>query len=373
MPFPLIPVLIGAGVGAMAGGMSGDDGWDWNKALMGGVFGAATGGIGAGALGGAAALGGVGAAGAASGATSAGSVLAASGGSALGGSTLGLTSAATPAAAGLASTTAMPAGLSGLTYGMGPQALASSGAQTGSLAGVTNTPLMHSYANPNVGNQFTKAGSQFMTNKTANPNIGNQFTKAGSEFMTDKTTGSGFDYGKLGDTLQSFGGDSEQQAPSSFPDPAALSSGTGSGGNSIETELERERQAIQGGIPSSGATGLSGVERAAKGGIATKFGMMKTPSGALTGGEIVGPGTGTSDTIRSAIYPDLASKLGASSMQAPQGGGHQVQKAALSDGEFVLTAKAVEGLGKNANAPPGKEREYGSKLLDQAMNQWQRI
>ena len=183
----------------------------------------------------------------------------------------------------------------------------------------------------------------------------------------------GFDYGKLGDTLQSFGEDSEQQAPNSFPDPAPLSAGTGSGGDSVEVELERERQAIQGGIPSSGATGLSGVETAARGGIATKFGMMKTPSGALTGGEIVGPGTGTSDTIRSAIYPDLASKLGSSSMQALQGGGHQVQKAALSDGEFVLTAKAVEGLGKNANAPPGQEREYGSKLLDMAMNQWQRV
>ena len=35
--------------------------------------------------------------------------------------------------------------IGGLSYGMGPQALAASGAQTGSLGGLTNTPLMHSY------------------------------------------------------------------------------------------------------------------------------------------------------------------------------------------------------------------------------------
>ena len=182
----------------------------------------------------------------------------------------------------------------------------------------------------------------------------------------------GFDYGKLGETLQSFGEEpQEAQASPGFGSPPALAPINPSS-NSIAEDLLRERQAIQNAIPGSGEIGLRNVETAARGGIATKFGMMKTPSGSLTGGEIVGPGTGTSDTIRSAIYPDLASKLGASSTQALQGGGHQVQKAALSDGEFVVTAKAVEGLGKDANAPPGQEREYGSKLLDMAMNQWQR-
>ena len=367
MPFPLVAIAIGAGIGALAGGMSGEDGFDWKRALMGGVLGGATGGIGAAALAPAAAM-------------SAGPLAASTvGASTLGaGAATGLGASAAPAA-GLASTTApglaamggvggttAPAGLSGLSYGMGPQALASSGAQTGFAGGVTNTPLMHSYARlPNAGKVPVSYGKYGPT------------TKAGfaqnEALMKEATAGAGFDYGKLGESLQSFGEDSEQQAPNSFPDPAPLSAGTGSGGDSVEVELERERQAIQGGIPSSGATGLSGVETAARGGIATKFGMMKTPSGALTGGEIVGPGTGTSDTIRSAIYPDLASKLGSSSMQALQGGGHQVQKAALSDGEFVLTAKAVEGLGKNANAPPGQEREYGSKLLDMAMNQWQRV
>lgn len=350
MPFPLAAVLIGAGIGAMAGGMSGDDGWDWNKALLGGVFGGATGGIGAAAFGGAAAGGAaLGGAGAASGATSAGSVLAASGGSALGGSTLGLTGAA---AAPVAATAVAPAGLSGLgSYGMGPQALASSGAQTAGVTGVTNTPLMHSYANPNVGNQFTKAGSDFMTKQTA---------------------GKPFDYGQLGESIQSFGdiaGEAEQKEPFE-PLPLPRENPMSQQEQTIARDLEESRQSIYGSVPGGTSSGLGGIATAAKGGIATRFGMMKTPSGSLTGGEIVGPGTGTSDTIRSGIYPDIASKLGASSSNIGQG--HNVQQAALSDGEYVITAAAVENLGQGAGAPAGQEREFGSKLLDRAMNEWQR-
>jgi hypothetical protein len=52
--------------------------------------------------------------------------------------------------------------------------------------------------------------------------------------------------------------------------------------------------------------------------------------GFAMGGEIEGPGTGTSDSIPAEIYQD----------------GKPVQKAALSDGEFVMTAKAVKGAGK---------------------------
>jgi hypothetical protein len=357
MPFPLIPVLIGAGIGAMAGGMSGEDGWDWKRAFGGALLGGATGGVGAAAMAPAAAM-------------SAGPLAASTAGaSTLGAGTVtGLGASAAPAA-GLASTTApglaamggvggttAPAGLSGVGgigglgfSGSSPAAIQAAQAKAALLAPGKAVPVSYGKYGPT-----TKAG--FAQNEA---------------LMKEATAG--FDYGQLGDTLQSMGGEAQQESPNSFPDPAPLQVGQGRGSDSVTTDLERERQAIQASIPTSGATGLSGVERAAKGGIATKFGMMKTPSGSLTGGEIVGPGTGTSDTIRSAIYPDLASKLGASSMQALQGGGHQVQKAALSDGEFVLTAKAVEGLGKNANAPPGQEREYGSKLLDQAMNQWQRI
>jgi len=351
MPFPLIPVLIGAGIGAVAGGVSGDDGWDWKRALGGAFIGGATGGIGAAALGGGAVAGGALGGGALGGGAAASSVAPALSG----GGWMAAGGANTAAAFG-GGAAAIPSGLSGLTYGMGPQALASSGAKTGGVAG--------------VGNQFTQAGSQFMTNRTANPNIGNQFTKAGSEFMTDKTTGSGLDYGKLGQNIQSLTQDSDANAQSEKPPPGdnpSLNSIIGQK-DTVQAELDAEARRIMEFPGGQTETGLSNV--AAKGGLATRYGIMKTPSGSLTGGEIVGPGTGTSDTIRSAIYPDVASKLGASS--SPMGKGHRVQDAALSDGEFVITAKAVEGVGKNAGAPPGQEREYGSKLLDQAMNQWQR-
>jgi hypothetical protein len=81
--------------------------------------------------------------------------------------------AGTAAAFGAPAAAAAPAGLSGLTYGMGPQALAASGAPTASNAGI---------------------GSVL----SANPNVGNQFTKVGSDFMTEQTAGKPFDYGQLG-------------------------------------------------------------------------------------------------------------------------------------------------------------------------------
>jgi hypothetical protein len=59
------------------------------------------------------------------------------------------------------------------------------------------------------------------------------------------------------------------------------------------------------------------------------------------GGEITGPGTGTSDSIPAQIYQD----------------GKPVRKAALSDGEFVMTADAVKGAG-NGNRNRGVSRMY---------------
>jgi len=59
------------------------------------------------------------------------------------------------------------------------------------------------------------------------------------------------------------------------------------------------------------------------------------------GGEIEGPGTGTSDSIPATIYQD----------------GKPVQKAALSDGEFVMTADAVKGAG-NGSRDRGVNRMY---------------
>ena len=60
-----------------------------------------------------------------------------------------------------------------------------------------------------------------------------------------------------------------------------------------------------------------------------------------TGGEIQGPGTGTSDSIPATIYQD----------------GKAVEDAALSDGEFVMTAKAVRGMG-NGSRERGITRMY---------------
>lgn len=50
----------------------------------------------------------------------------------------------------------------------------------------------------------------------------------------------------------------------------------------------------------------------------------------MQGGYIEGPGTGKSDSIKSGIYQN----------------GMKVQEARLSDGEFVMTERAVRGLGK---------------------------
>lgn len=59
------------------------------------------------------------------------------------------------------------------------------------------------------------------------------------------------------------------------------------------------------------------------------------------GGEIQGPGTGTSDSVPATIYQR----------------GKPVEDAALSDGEFVMTAKAVRGMG-NGSRERGVTRMY---------------
>jgi hypothetical protein len=65
------------------------------------------------------------------------------------------------------------------------------------------------------------------------------------------------------------------------------------------------------------------------------------------GGYIEGPGTGTSDSIPATIYQD----------------GTPVQEAALSDGEFVMTKKAVDGAGGPARMYDMMRRfEQGGKV-----------
>jgi len=63
------------------------------------------------------------------------------------------------------------------------------------------------------------------------------------------------------------------------------------------------------------------------------------------GGYIRGPGTGTSDSIKAGIYQN----------------GQKVQEARLSDQEFVMTKKAVEGAG-NGDPNVGAKRMYA--LMD---------
>ena len=307
MPWPLF--VVGALIGAGAGYMATGD---VKGALMGGTLGAVTGGMGGALMGGAGAAtvgaGGIGAAG-------------------LGGAA-GAGSAAGTGAAGMA-------------------AIQSGGAATvggGTAAGLGTT----AYTAPALANA---------------PWISGQ-TATGLN-MPWKDVASKIDFNALGDVV------GEPKAPpidDSYGPPRLLEPPTPrrTEGKSIEDELANAAANMQRRSTRT-APGLKDVPPlgAARGGI------MQVPSGSLTGGQLIGPGTGTSDSIRSSIFPDIASKLGASS--SLPGNGHSVQRAALSDGEYVLTAKAVEGFGKKAGAPPGQEREYGSKLLDNVMNQMQRV
>jgi hypothetical protein len=76
-------------------------------------------------------------------------------------------------------------------------------------------------------------------------------------------------------------------------------------------------------------------------------GMMQRRFAA--GGYIEGPGTGTSDSIPATIYQD----------------GMPVQDAALSDGEFVMTEKAVLGAGEG-------DRERGAARMYEMMRLFER-
>jgi len=66
---------------------------------------------------------------------------------------------------------------------------------------------------------------------------------------------------------------------------------------------------------------------------------------AATGGYIEGPGTGRSDDVRAGIFQN----------------GQKVQEARLSDGEFVMTRKAVDNAG-------GGDRERGAAKMYALMN-----
>lgn len=71
--------------------------------------------------------------------------------------------------------------------------------------------------------------------------------------------------------------------------------------------------------------------------------------GFAMGGYIEGPGTGRSDSIPAQIYQD----------------GRPVEDAALSDGEFVMTSRAVEGAGNG-------DREKGAANMYAMMREFER-
>jgi len=314
-PLFVVGALIGAGAGYMATG-------NVKGALMGGALGAFTGGMGGALMGGAGAAtvgaGGIGAAGL-------------GGGMGAGTGAAGIAAIQSGGAATVAGGTAAGLGTSAYTA----PALAS--APWIAAQGAGRYPAMNLA-------QRQAASAPYKT--------------GGKEAATK------IDTSALGQSVE----ESLEEEPGASIDPRLLPSfeSGGGGGGSIEDELALAAANMRK-RTSRTPPGLRNIQPigAARGGI------MQVPSGSLTGGQLVGPGTGTSDSIRSSIFPDIASKLGASS--SLPGKGHSVQRAALSDGEYVLTAKAVEGFGKKAGAPPGQEREYGSKLLDNVMNQMQRV
>jgi len=71
---------------------------------------------------------------------------------------------------------------------------------------------------------------------------------------------------------------------------------------------------------------------------------------AAEGGYIQGPGTGRSDDVKAGIFQD----------------GMKVQEARLSDGEFVMTERAVRGLGNG-------DRSKGAAKMYEMMRQYERM
>jgi hypothetical protein len=77
--------------------------------------------------------------------------------------------------------------------------------------------------------------------------------------------------------------------------------------------------------------------------------IMGSPMGFAMGGYVEGPGTGTSDSIDAVIMQN----------------GRPVQEALLSDGEFVMTERAVRGAGNG-------DREQGAAKMYEMMRQFER-
>ena len=135
-----------------------------------------------------------------------------------------------------------------------------------------------------------------------------------------------------------------QGAPTAASRPAARPFAAGGDVRSGLGSLEPQMPLMQNGsLPN-----LSNPE------VATALAMAQMRPGMMrqrfaAGGYIEGPGTGTSDSIPATIYQD----------------GMPVQDAALSDGEFVMTEKAVLGAGEG-------DRERGAARMYEMMRLFER-
>jgi len=270
------PLIIGAAIGAIAGGMSGGDGWDWKRAGIGGILGAFTGGAGSALLGGAGAAtvgaGGIGAAG-------------------LGGAA-GAGSAAGTGAAGMA-------------------AIQSGGAATvggGTAAGLGTT----AYTAPALAN------APWISGQTAT-----------GLSMPWKDVASKIDFSALGNVV----GEPKAPTDDDYRPPGLLEPPTPrrTEEKSIEDELALAAANMQRKSTRT-PTGLTDIPPLA----AARGGIMQVPSGSLTGGQLIGPGTGKSDSIRSSIFPDIASKLGASNFKVFCPRWHQTPAHCLDYPLFIM-------------------------------------
>lgn len=163
---------------------------------------------------------------------------------------------------------------------------------------------------------------------------------------------------------QLMGGGGGAPAPAPSPAPMNMSGGQQGGGAAIPQLTQPEP------APAA-ATTVPQVDTASLGGIASfaeeelrRRGLSSIPNlgdpetarnlasnvrgGFAVGGFVEGPGTGTSDDIPATIYQD----------------GEPVEDAALSDGEFVMTADAVKGAG-------GGDRNKGAAEMYRMMRQFE--
>ncbi len=153
--------------------------------------------------------------------------------------------------------------------------------------------------------------------------------------------------------------------PPAFSPPSMNMSGGQQGGAAAVPQLTQPEPAP------AAATTVPQVDTASSGGIASfaeeelrRRGLSSIPNlgdpetarnlasnvrgGFAVGGFVEGPGTGTSDDIPATIYQN----------------GEPVEDAALSDGEFVMTADAVKGAG-------GGDRNKGAAEMYRMMRQFE--